>query len=334
MTVLAKQPFQFQSEPTHSPCPIKKDITQYSMPQVSPPSVNYDNPLSLSKAAYAVLQNILFLAEYHKRFQLLDLCLTLSEDLLAKDARKRLNSFLTNVLRPSCSSFVRVTGRTQKGRVHFHIVLAMAEYFGRRSSGKRRLAALRKEFRRKAKTHGFGITSLRAVGDIEGCAIYLARHIDRPRLREDKKLRRVAYSANFRRVCAIRFSWTSPFASRWRLAVAKVAERYGYEPSESSRRWIWIHYREILECAESTKMPERRFDVVPRTLRRQGKIWTVLRLQEDPNLFVLQRPAEESERFAVYDPAGNFGVIYSTISEYIWRRDLQRAINAERLNVP
>lgn len=35
-------------------------------------------------------------------------------------------------------------------------------------------------------------------------------------------------------------------------------------------------------------MPERRFDVVPRTLRWQGKVWTVLRLQEDQNLFVLQ----------------------------------------------
>ncbi len=314
------------------PCPIKKGITQYQVPQVSSSSINYDNPLSLSKAAYAALQNILSLAEHHRRFQLLDLCLTLSEDLPAKDVRKRLNSFLTNVVRPSARVFLRITGRTRKGRIHYHMALVMTEYYGKRASGKRRMVALRKLVKSKATAHGFGIITLRSVGDIEGYAIYLARHIDRPRLREDRKLRRVAYSSNFRRVCSVKFSWTSPFASRWRLAVAKMAKRYGHEPSESSRRWIWNHYQEILECAESMAMPERRFAVVPRTLRWQGKVWTVLRLQEDPNLFVLQRPAEESERFAVYDLAGKFGVVYSTVSEYIWRRDLQRAINAERLN--
>ena len=92
------------------------------------------------------------------------------------------------------------------------------------------------------------------------------------------------------------------------------------------------HYREILSLAATLEMPYRDFDAVPRIVRWQEKTWTVLRLQEDPNLFVLQRPAEESERYAVSDPAGKFGVVYSTITEYLWRRELQRAINAERLN--
>ncbi len=146
---------QFQPDSMQPPCPLKKDITQYSVPQVSLPSVNYDNPLSLSKSAYAVLQNILSLAEYQRRHQLLDLCLTLPEDLPSKHARKRLNALLTNVLRPACRSFVRVTGRTQKGRIHFHIVLAIAYYFGRRSSGKRLVVALRKLVKSNATAHGF-----------------------------------------------------------------------------------------------------------------------------------------------------------------------------------
>jgi hypothetical protein len=123
----------------------------------------------------------------------------------------------------------------------------------------------------------------------------------------------------------------SPFAVRWRQAVAEVAEQHGYKVSDSSRKWIWTHYREILECANELPIPERDFAAMPRTVFWQGKLWTVLRLQEDPNLFVLQRPAEGTEQFAVCDPMGRCEVIYSTVTEYIWRRDLQRIVNAGRL---
>lgn len=320
-------------------CPVKKDITQYPINQhlttnyQSAPAhiVNYDNPLGLSKSAYAGLQNLLSLSPYHERHRLIDLCITLPSDLPNNDASRRLNSFVTNVLRPLCQSCVRITGRTQKGRIHYHIALVMAEYYGRRASGKKRLSMLRTSIRQRAITHGFGITCLRRVRDLEGYAIYLARHVDRSRLKEDRKLRRVSYSSNFRRVCMPKFSWTSPFASRWRLAVASVAERYGYEPSDASRKWIWQHYRDILDRADEIPLPTRDFDVLPRCVRWQDRIWTVLRLQEDPNLFALQTSAVGSERFGVSDPAGKYGALYSTITEYMWRRDLQRVVNAERL---
>lgn len=112
--------------------------------------------------------------------------------------------------------------------------------------------------------------------------------------------------------------------------MAEVARHHGYKASDSSRKWIWTHYREILDCAERLAIPERDFDAMPRTVFWQGRLWTVLRLQEDPNLFVLQRPTEGKEQFAVCDPMGKYGVIYCTISEYVWRRDLQRIVNAER----
>ncbi len=221
---------KFELGSVSSPCPTKKDITQSNrttFPQSH--SIDYDNPLNLSKALTLSFRTLLSLEPFKKRSRLLDLCLTLPEDLPVEEVRRRLNSFMTNVLRPFCVSFIRVTGRTRKG--------------------KGRLSNLRREIKQRACAHNFGITTLRNVRDIEGYAIYLARHIDRPRLREDKKLRRVADSANFRRICMPKFFMDEPFASRWRLAVAEVAKRYGYTPSDSSRGWIWNHYREILNTA-------------------------------------------------------------------------------------
>ncbi|MDP9162062.1 MAG: hypothetical protein M3O09_17785 [Acidobacteriota bacterium] len=114
--------------------------------------------------------------------------------------------------------------------------------------------------------------------------------------------------------------------------MAEVAKQHGYRSSDPSRKWIWTHYREILEQADALSIPERDFATMPRTVFWQGKLWTVLRLQEDPNLFVLQRPTEQFERFAVHDPVGKHGVVYSTITEYVWRRDLQRIVNAGRMS--
>jgi hypothetical protein len=318
---------QFQpSSAVSLPCPVKKYLTQYSQHR----KVEYDNPLRLSKKAYALQQNILSLEPYWKANRLLELCLTLREDLPCKEAQRRWNSYVTNVIRPTCLVYVRVTGRTRKGQIHDHISLAMPDYCGKRKSGKDRLAKVRKMLIASARTHGFGRTTVARIKDIEGWSIYLAKHIDQSRVKADRKLRRVSYSANFKRVCMPRFSWTSPFAARWRRAVAEVANRHGYKVTDPSRKWIWTHYREILDCASELAIPERDFTAMPRTVFWQGRLWTVLRLQEDPNLFILQRLAEGIEKFAVCDPMGKYGVIYSTISEYVWRRDLQRVVNAER----
>jgi hypothetical protein len=326
---------QFQpSSAVSLPCPVKKGTTQSQndLTQSHPSrNIDYDNPLRLSKKAYAVQQNILSLEHYWKTNRLLEVCLTLREDLPCREAQRRLNSFLTNVVRPCSLLYMRVTGRTRKGQIHYHITVALAEYCGKRQSGKDRLTSLRRSLKASAGKHGFGRTTVARVGDIEGWSIYLARHIDQSRLRLDKKLRRVSYSSNFKRVCMPRFSWTSPFAGRWRRAVAEVAEQHGYKVSDPSRKWIWHHYREILERADALDIPKRDFAVMPRTVFWKGRLWTVLRLQEDPNLFVLQRPAQGAEQFAVSDPLGKYGVIYSTISEYMWRRDLQRIVNAERV---
>jgi hypothetical protein len=294
---------QFQSEPAPCSCPVKKYITQ------SHPfrRIEYDNPLRLSKKAYALQQNILSLEHYWKANRLLEVCLTLSEDLPNREAQRRLNSFLTNVIRLCSLLYVRVTGRTRKGQIHFHITIALSEYCGKRKSGKERLASIHKMFRASARTHGFGRTTVARVKDIEAWSIYLARHIDQSRLRSDTKLRRVSYSSSFKRVCTPKFSWTSPFATRWRRAVAEVAEQHGYNASDPSRKWIWTHYRDILNSAEQLTISERDFAEMPRTVFWKGRLWTVLRLQEDPNLFVLQRPAEGMEKFAVCDPFGSMG---------------------------
>jgi hypothetical protein len=204
----------------------------------------------------------------------------------------------------------------------------MEEYVGRRASGKKRLANLRTRLTTAANDYGFGRTTLSGVSDIEGWSIYLARHIDQSRLKVDRKLKRVSYSADFKRVCMPTFSWTSPFASRWRNAVAQIAESYGYKATDSSRKWMWHHYREILECADEMTLPKRDFDAMPRTVVWEGRVWTVLRFEEEPNLFVLQRSTEGSERFMVCDPSGKHGAVYSTMSEYVSRRELQRIINA------
>src|SRR5437588_573614 len=95
------------SSAVSAPCPVKKYITQSSEHR----NIDYDNPLNLSKKAYAFQQNILTLEPYWKANRLLEICLTLREDLPSREAQRRLNSFLTNVIRPSSFLYVRVIGR-------------------------------------------------------------------------------------------------------------------------------------------------------------------------------------------------------------------------------
>jgi hypothetical protein len=311
------------------PCPVKKYVTQSSNPQ----TIEYENPLGLSEKAYATQQNLLSLEPYWRKHQLLDLCLTLPEDLPAKRCQQQWNSFLTNVVRPLSSIFVKIIGRTRKGRIHYHIACVVPGYCGRRETGKARLSKIRKLLRRGAQTHGFGITTVARVRDIEGYSIYLARHIDRSRLTEDRKLRRVSYSAHFKRVCTTRFSWMTPFAIRWRKAVQRIAERYGYKSSDRSRRWVWEHYREIGEEAERLELCVPDFTMRPRTVLWENEIWTVLRFPENRNIFALQRPAAGDERFNSFGPIDRTRPIYTTVTKLVWRRHLQRLVNAQRLHL-
>lgn len=326
------KPIHFQRSPVSPSCPVLKCTSQSKTTSQSNPNVYkpiaYDNPLKLSKQAYALQQNILSLTHYAKANRLLELCLTLPDDLSPKEAQRRLNSYMTNVLRRICLTYVRVVGRTRKGRIHYHITFAMTDYFGNRPSGKRRLRNLRDFLTSAAARHGFGRATVARIRDIEGWSIYLARHVDQSRLRGDKKLKRVAYSTNFKRVCSTRLSSMSAFARRWRKAVGEVAKMYGYSPT-AGRKWIWHHYREILDVANKLPMPTPDFNKAPRTVTWQGRVWSVLRMQEDPDLFLLTRAAEGDERLLCSGRAGASVEVYSMFSVHVTRQQLQRICNAQ-----
>lgn len=322
------------------PCPLKETSqskgtvgSQSKGPatsQYASKLIRYDNPLHLSKAAYALQQNVLTLTRYWRTHRLLELSVTFPRHVTNRTAQRRLNSFLTNVIRPIAECYVRVTGRTRKGMIHYHVTFAMEDYFGKRPSGCQRLHNLRRSLVASASSHGLGRITVRRVRDVEAWSIYLARHVDAPRLRADRSLRRVAYSQNFQRVCTTSFSWITPFATRWRNAVRAIARKYGISPT-ASRQWIWLYFKEITKLANTLPLTSPNFEYRPRKLTWQGKVWTVLRFQENPDLFLLRREAEGDERFPSYDPRHSLGETYRTFSVHVSRRELQRIVNAQRI---
>lgn len=265
------------------------------------------------------------------------MCLTFADDCPAKVANRRLNSFFTNVIRPACHSYVRFVGRTTKGRLHYHVLLVMANYYGRRRSGSERLRTFRKTIRQRARKHGFGITHVSTVRDVEGYSVYMAQHVDRARFTDDVNVKRVSYSSNFVRTCFPRFSWNTAFSKRWRNGVAAIAKKYDYSPNYP-RKWVWQHYREIIEGIKTGAFGETDSQLYPRVVTWRGPdergndapaVWTVLRFAEDADIYALQRETVGDERFNVGQPIDRSRILYRTITHLVSRRDLQRIVNAQ-----
>lgn len=189
-----------------------------------------------------------------------------------KEAQKRLNSLLSNVIKPRYRDYVGVMERQKSGRIHYHLLVVLQQdirtgvNFAELSAGKYTSApaTLRKEWafwRQTARRYRFGRTELLPVkSNIEAMAKYVGKYISKHievRTREDKGVRLVRYSKGAR-IGTTRFQFKSPGSAEWRRKVATFAEivkarHPGEEVTELSdltrllgKRWAYHHRDYIL----------------------------------------------------------------------------------------
>ena len=155
-----------------------------------------------------------------------------------KEAQKRLNSLISNVIKQRYREYVGVMERQKSGRIHYHLLvvlwinirlgfdfsaIAQKDYSSANPE-------LRKEWsfwRLTAKKYGFGRTELMPVKtNIEAMAKYVGKYISKHvevRLPEDKGVRLVRYSKGAR-AGTTRFMFNSEGSAEWRRKVATFAE--------------------------------------------------------------------------------------------------------------
>lgn len=188
-----------------------------------------------------------------------------------KEAQKRLNSLLSNVIKVRYREYVGVMERQKSGRIHYHLLVVLNRDirtgFDFSSVARRDYSsagdALRSEWafwRSTARKYRFGRTELLPVkSSIEAMAKYVGKYISKhieQRLPEDKGVRLVRYSKGAR-IGTTRFQFHSPRAAEWRRKVATFAEIIKtHKPEETvadlsdltrilGKRWAY-HYREYI----------------------------------------------------------------------------------------
>jgi len=175
-----------------------------------------------------------------------------------KEAQRRLNSFLTNIVKPRYGEYLGVFERQKNGRIHYHILVLIG--FDIRTcfdfdavSNRDYTSAnhlLKKEWsflRKVTKTHGFGRTELmpikssaEAIGRYVGK--YISKHIEGRAFSHatgetetpDKGVRLVRYS-NGARAGNTRFMFVSDGSKEWRKKVSVFAEIVETSSGEACR---------------------------------------------------------------------------------------------------
>jgi len=185
-----------------------------------------------------------------------------------REAMRRFNSLLTNVLRERYVKGVRILERGgERGRLHFHCVVVLEKDIrtgfdfhaiaqGRYDSANEYLRSEWAFWRKTASSYGFGRTELLPVkSTAEGIAryvgAYIAKHV-RSRIDEDKGARLVGfwgYRAGDRAATCM-FAFNTPKAQLWRHKVAVWAGGLGARRMEDVRacygpKWCYKHYDDI-----------------------------------------------------------------------------------------
>lgn len=157
-----------------------------------------------------------------------------------REASRRFDNLRKQVLNVRYKSYIRVIERTKKGRVHFHVLVALNSDirsgfdFSGIANGDYRSAnkALRDEWafwRLNAKKYGFGRTELLPIKSTsEGISKYVGKYIGKhmeSRLDEDKGARLVEYSRGARgaKIANTRFMFLSDGSRQWREKCEKFA---------------------------------------------------------------------------------------------------------------
>lgn len=196
---------------------------------------------SFKKSAFALALNVENFAQIFGLNYLGFLTLTFKDNVtLIQEASRRFDILRKRVLNVRYKSYIRVIERTKKGRIHFHVLVALnadirtdfdfegianCDY---RSANK----ALRDEWafwRLNAKKYGFGRTELLPIKSTsEGISRYVGKYIGKhmeSRLDEDKGARLVEYSRGARstKIANTRFMFLSDGSREWRKKCEKFA---------------------------------------------------------------------------------------------------------------
>lgn len=191
------------------------------------------------KTAFILRESVSALADRYGVNHLGFLTLTFRDHVLDhKEASKRLNSLLSNVIKKRYREYVGVMERQRSRRIHYHLLIVLNQDIrsgvdfkslarGNYSSASPGLRIEWRFWRDTAPKYGFGRTELLPVkSNIEAMAKYVGKYIAKhvtERLPEDKGARLVRYSRGAR-VGTTRFQFNSPGASEWRRKVATFAE--------------------------------------------------------------------------------------------------------------
>ena len=225
------------------------------------------------KSAFVLQESVHNLGERFGLENLGFLTLTFAQNIKCpKEAQRRLNSLISNVIKTRYQEYLGVFERQKSGRIHYHFLVVLnfdirtGVDFDELAAGKYSSAGkpLRSEWsfwRNTAKKYGFGRTELLPIKTTaEAMAKYVGKYISKHmevRNAEDKGVRLVRYSRGAR-AGTTRFMFHSPGANEWRRKVEKFAqivqakhpERKITELSDLSavlgKRWAFNHRDYIL----------------------------------------------------------------------------------------
>lgn len=223
------------------------------------------------KTASALGWNVFWFAQKHGLENLGFLTLTFRDHVTSvKVAQARLNSLLSNVIKPRYSDYIGVLERQKSGRIHYHLLVhvgfdirtgfnfdAVAEQ--NYSSASPALRAEWSFWRKTAPKYRFGRTELMPIKSSEEAigkyiGKYIGKHME-ARDEADKGARLVRYSRGAR-TASTRFQFVSDGSAQWRAKVGAfvhyVAARTGCEPTFAGLRqvcgprWAYKHREFIM----------------------------------------------------------------------------------------
>jgi len=174
----------------------------------------------------------------------------------SREAGRRLNSLLTNVVRPRYKEYICVRERMKSGRIHFHLIvdakrdiktgLIWAEIKAKKYTSAN--AYLRSEWafwRKAAKKYRFGRTELLPIrSNVEAICRYVGKYISKHighRIEADKGVRLVRMSKGVK-VASTRFAWNSPGSWCWRKKQALLAEAFGVDNEDDLYELLGPHW--------------------------------------------------------------------------------------------
>lgn len=191
------------------------------------------------KSAFVLKESVHQMASTYGLENLGFLTLTFAQHITCpREAQRRLNSLITNVIKDRYFDYLGVMERQKSGRIHYHLLVALGQDIRTgfdfpaidRQDYTSASSALRSEWafwRSTARKYGFGRTELLPVkSTIEAMAKYVGKYISKhieARSPEDKGVRLVRYSKGAR-AGTTRFQFQSQGSAEWRRKLATFAQ--------------------------------------------------------------------------------------------------------------